>query len=441
MIQRYIDRRRSTQGSIALSFAVHGGLLLLLFIMVSRQVAMVNEGGELTEIAYIEARYGEDVAAKVKMKAKPRRDPSPPGMGVTTDSAVKKSADPEPPRPEPRPALTAKPQLPEIAAPQTRVEVNEVQVPKVQPTTVQPQMLAEADQMQAAQPRATNRQIIDASRLKGALAPSAADVKGLQAARPVNRELFKAQAGTALKNRHGEIATGDGGVPAVSSQGRAGVVAEAPAAIGAGGALQNRSRNGGYQAPTAGLAGADKSQSGTSGGKGVLDVEGPSGGGGQSSGRKTILNYGSGNGGRGGGLAGRRTRLVEPTTTKSIVADQSADVGDAKQAVTEAKLGQGDGVNMSISGQIKGRKILHAAAAVYSQKARKKGWEGAVAVHFTVLADGRVKDNLYFEQTSVHRDLNQAAMQAIREFRFAPLPSGQAAVEQWGVITIVFRLN
>ena len=197
MIQRYIDRRRSTQGSIALSFAIHGGLLLLLFIMISRQVAMVQEGGELTEIAYIEARYGEDVAAKVKMKAKPRRDLSPPGMGVTTDSAVKKSTDPAPPRPEPRPALTAKPQLPELAAPQTRVEVNDVQIPKVQPTTMQPQMLAEAAQMQAAQPRATNRQIIDASRLKGALAPSAADVKALQAARPVNRELFKAQAGTA----------------------------------------------------------------------------------------------------------------------------------------------------------------------------------------------------------------------------------------------------
>ena len=64
-----------------------------------------------------------------------------------------------------------------------------------------------------------------------------------------------------------------------------------------------------------------------------------------------------------------------------------------------------------------------------------------MAVHFTVLADGRVKDNLYFEQTSVHRDLNQAAMAAIQQFRFAPLPKDQAAVEQWGVITIVFRLN
>jgi TonB family protein len=48
---------------------------------------------------------------------------------------------------------------------------------------------------------------------------------------------------------------------------------------------------------------------------------------------------------------------------------------------------------------------------------------------------------MYFEQTSVHRDLNQAAMQAIKQFVFAPLGGDQAAVEQWGVITIVFRLN
>ncbi|MEZ4386541.1 MAG: energy transducer TonB [Candidatus Krumholzibacteriia bacterium] len=96
---------------------------------------------------------------------------------------------------------------------------------------------------------------------------------------------------------------------------------------------------------------------------------------------------------------------------------------------------------MTITGQIAGRKILERVAPAYSDQARRNGWEGVVAVHFTVLPDGRVKDNVFFEQTSVHRDLNQAAMAAIRQFRFAPLPAAQSAVEQWGVITIVFRLN
>ncbi len=77
----------------------------------------------------------------------------------------------------------------------------------------------------------------------------------------------------------------------------------------------------------------------------------------------------------------------------------------------------------------------------YSSLAKKKGWEGVVAVHFTVFPDGRVKDNLYFEQTSAHRDLNQAAMTAIRQFKFAPLSGDDSQVEQWGLITFVFRLH
>jgi protein TonB len=177
---------------------------------------------------------------------------------------------------------------------------------------------------------------------------------------------------------------------------------------------------------------------GKAGGKGVVDVTGPSGTGGKGSGRKTILNYGSGSGGRGGGLSGRG-RLAEPEPTASIV-KQAAPAAEPKQAVTEVAV-DGKGVGMTISGQISGRKILKSVTPQYTARARQKGWEGVVAVHFTVLADGRVKDNTYFQQSSVHRDLNQMALTAIKQFRFAPLPADQAAVEQWGVITIVFRLN
>lgn len=77
---------------------------------------------------------------------------------------------------------------------------------------------------------------------------------------------------------------------------------------------------------------------------------------------------------------------------------------------------------MTISGQISDRKVVASAMPVYSDAARKARWEGVVAVHFTVLPDGRVKDDMYFDQTSAHRDLNRAAMDAVeREFRFEPL--------------------
>ena len=131
--------------------------------------------------------------------------------------------------------------------------------------------------------------------------------------------------------------------------------------------------------------------------------------------------------------------MAEPEPSSSIV-KKAEPAAEPKQPAGDVDL-DAKGVGMTISGQISGRKILESVAPEYTAKARQKGWEGVVAVHFTVLADGRVKDNAYFEQSSVHRDLNQMALKAIKKFRFAPLPSDQAAVEQWGVITIVFRLN
>ena len=131
--------------------------------------------------------------------------------------------------------------------------------------------------------------------------------------------------------------------------------------------------------------------------------------------------------------------MAEPEPTSSII-KKAEPAAEPKQPAGDVDL-DAKGVGMTISGQISGRKILESVAPEYTTKARQNGWEGVVAVHFTVLADGRVKDNTYFEQSSVHRDLNQMALKAIKKFRFAPLPADQAAVEQWGVITIVFRLN
>jgi len=52
-----------------------------------------------------------------------------------------------------------------------------------------------------------------------------------------------------------------------------------------------------------------------------------------------------------------------------------------------------------------------------------------------------VKDNMYLEQASAHHALNESAMIALRDWLFSPLPAGQAQVEQWGVLTIIFKLQ
>ncbi|MCP4571684.1 MAG: energy transducer TonB [bacterium] len=428
MIQQHIDRSRQTTGGMTASIVLHVALLTVLTVAAGAHVVSENMDQELTEIAYIEARYGEDVAAKVKLK-------EPPGRGVATDSA-RRPAEPEspaPPRPEPKPATrTERPRTEPVQ--RQRAAVAEIVAPAIQPAVQPQQTLAQAQALETKAPRPRSRQVIDASRLQGNLNVKIAENTGAplrSSERP--RGQFKPQAG-ALQSKAGGIVAGSDVVAAAGSSRTRGV-AEAPTTVAAGGALQGNSR-GDYAAPGSALAPVGEG-GGKPGGKGVLDVSGPTGGGGREGGRKTILDYGSGSGGRGGGLAGRG-RLAEPEPT--AIVDKKAAAAEPKQAVAEVKL-DGKGVGMTISGQISGRKILKSVQAQYTTQARRKGWEGVVAVHFTVLADGRVKDNTYFEQSSVHRDLNQAALDAIKKFRFAPLPSENAAVEQWGIITIVFRLN
>ncbi len=440
MISQHIDRSRSTKGGMTASFVLHGSLLLVLALLAGRQAAIIDQGGELAEIAYIEAKYGEDVAAKVKLKEKPRLRPEPPGRGVNTDSAMKApaKANPEPIRPKPQVAK------PTMAAPVSNLTASRPAVAKVDVATpaatvkVPPKALPQATQLAAKAPRPKTRQVIDTKLLPGSMQ----NLEARDAASPTasvnakSASTFTPQT-TGLKNKSGSVALGENVVAGAKSSRGTAQIADASAALSGGGGLRSTG-SASYQAPSAGLAPAG-SQSASSGRKGVVDVDGPGGtGGGQKSGRKTILDYGSGGGGRGGSLSGRQ-RIAEPAVTQEIVA-QAAPGDQGTKKVADVKL-DGKGINMTISGQIQGRKILESTPPVYSAAAKKQGWEGVVAVHFTVKADGHVKDNMYFDQTSVHRDLNKAAMAAIKQFVFAPLGADQAAVEQWGVITIVFRLN
>ncbi len=443
MILARIDRSRSTRGGMATSFVLHGALLAVLALMAGRQAARVDNGAELMEIAYIEARYGEDVAAKVKIKETPRPRPEPPGRGVNTDSAMKapETASPEAPRPEARPAAAAPKPIPKMKVPARAVPTQRPAVARVDlaPTAAAKptKTLAQADPLAARTPRPKARKVIDGRRLGGSLKNlQASEAAAPQASLQEQTVGAFAPARSGLKNRSGNVAVGENVLVDAGRSRNTAQVAEASGALATGGALQQAAGSG-YQAPTSGL---QPSNSGSRGSRGVADVTGPAGGagGGRKTGRKTILNYGSGSGGRGGSLSGRQ-RIAEPVAKQEIVAQAAPDAGSHQQ-VSDVKL-DGKGVNMTISGQIQGRRILTSVPPQYTDLARKKGWEGVVAVHFTVKADGHVKDNLYFEQTSVHRDLNQAARAAIKQFVFAPLGPDQAAVEQWGVITIVFRLN
>jgi len=421
MIRYKVSRKGPTSNGMIVSTVLHGLLLLLLVVQAGRQAAVTGLLAELTEIAYIEAHYGEDVAAKVKMKTTPLLDTAlrDPGRGISSESVLKpKVESPQPPRPESKPAVA------------------DVEVPRLEVDS--PELLAQAAQLQARTPLRDGRPIVDTSSpLGGTL--QAADTPGPAGVTTIHQDSFKPQ-GSSLQSRGSKIIITDQPLPPATAGGRQAQVTEVDHNLAGGGLRAAGDSRGTYRAPSAPLAPAAQDRS--KGGQGVVDVTGPRGGtgGSETGARRTILDYGSGSGSGSGRLAGRKVNLAEAVDGRAIVDDPSESAESRSNAITEVKM-DGKGVSMTISGQISGRKILQSAVPDYPERAKRNGWEGAVAVHFTVLADGRVKDNVYFEQTSAHSDLNQAALEAIKQFHFAPLPAEQASVEQWGVITIIFRLR
>ncbi len=76
----------------------------------------------------------------------------------------------------------------------------------------------------------------------------------------------------------------------------------------------------------------------------------------------------------------------------------------------------------------------------YPAWARRQAVEAAVTLTFIVLPDGRVREDVQVQHTAGFRDFDERAAAALRQWRFAALPGGDAA-GQWGTITFRYRLR
>jgi periplasmic protein TonB len=108
--------------------------------------------------------------------------------------------------------------------------------------------------------------------------------------------------------------------------------------------------------------------------------------------------------------------------------------------IDEGKWGKQKGP-FSMEGPLKYRKILNMELPVYPRWAEEKGIEASISVRLWVDAKGRVKENMYLEKTSGYSELDQTAMDALRRFKFVPIPSDQAQDDEWGVATFRFELK
>ena len=76
----------------------------------------------------------------------------------------------------------------------------------------------------------------------------------------------------------------------------------------------------------------------------------------------------------------------------------------------------------------------------YPESARRAGLEGVTMLRFEVRADGTV-GTMTVEKSTGSPDLDQAAMAAVRTWRFDPARRGTEAVAVWVTLPVRFELS
>ena len=76
----------------------------------------------------------------------------------------------------------------------------------------------------------------------------------------------------------------------------------------------------------------------------------------------------------------------------------------------------------------------------YPSSAKRLGVQGTTLLRVHVLEDGRV-GNVEIEQSAGHPDLDEAASDAVRRWRFDPARRGEQAVAMWVRLPVEFRLK
>ncbi|MBI3222771.1 MAG: energy transducer TonB [Nitrosomonadales bacterium] len=83
---------------------------------------------------------------------------------------------------------------------------------------------------------------------------------------------------------------------------------------------------------------------------------------------------------------------------------------------------------------------LHNPLPAYPMVARRMGWQGRVVLNVEVLASG-LPGQVRVQQGSGHEALDDAALQAVRGWRFVPARQGGQVVTKWFLVPIPFILK
>lgn len=111
--------------------------------------------------------------------------------------------------------------------------------------------------------------------------------------------------------------------------------------------------------------------------------------------------------------------LLNPSTAKS------PDSQPAQEPLTEPSFGAA---------------YLRNPPPTYPGVAQQRGWQGTVLLKVHVLASGR-PDHVGLASSSGHDSLDDAALEAVTNWRFAPARRGDQAIDGWVQVPIEFKLG
>jgi TonB family protein len=148
---------------------------------------------------------------------------------------------------------------------------------------------------------------------------------------------------------------------------------------------------------------------------------------------------------RGGGSGGPAIALTRGSAPAGSASLTAATVNTtASEVARPATPGASDVrrtlAGATLMGPVADRAVVQSATPVYPDWAQREGAEGSVTLYFIVRPDGSIKENILVQKTAGFEDFDDNARAALRTWRFAALPRGQAG-EQWGTITFHFRLR
>ena len=134
---------------------------------------------------------------------------------------------------------------------------------------------------------------------------------------------------------------------------------------------------------------------------------------------------------------GRKTEGARPAVPK-VSADSAA--GSKAGLPAGAQAGEGDQPSKQAAGLTQAPVGLYNPPPAYPARARRQGVQGTVLLRLLITSGGRV-DKVDVVTSSGHRELDDAAIDAVGLWRFRPALEGGVATDQWVDVPVVFRLR